>query len=604
MHACIHTYIHISTHASRDLSIQVDALFAFSTEVAQDYTGRWVANDRFELTIEEPFPLKDPSEKMLIGATEPPPERIQPAVGCASCVNAHEFSAAARLEAAISNQPTACLAQASTSPPLEGSFGGAQIEIEYVVADDPFGANDFYSPGDTITVVFSAPTNMAGLPPTNIPKAQIDAIMSFSEPIGADYVGNWRCSRATKSLCKDFELASDAAGNEVTMSRWALEITLLDITGVSGLESCPPLERTTGCDLASIDLEGFTVTLLPQAPYPGEGWASKFSPPGPGVRNFPAQCAPSSSARMGVLGRFGKLLILYSIAPSRLPAAGGHVTITGRGFGWNPRIVSVRIGDLLAADVSLPSGHTFPVPQLVGQTIVALAPPGSGAHGQPLTVSIQDEFSDSSFSATLAGLVFYAAPEIAEVMPTQLRLAAMQAFEATQFVITIQGTNFGLASTPAAPAPRVLIYTESDGVHLCPNVTHVSDRRITCVHTVSPKMRTGGASAQLVVELDGQESARSTDATCACRIRYESVPAFWQACSGLEDAHKRECLECCEPECIAELEGADMTESEPVWDRCKFACFDFCGLTKTRWHPHETTQGSKHRALSQSSLEL
>ena len=147
---------------------------------------------------------------------------------------------------------------------------------------------------------------------------------------------------------------------------------------------------------------------------------------------------------MGVLGRFGKLLILYSIASSRLPAAGGHVTITGRGFGWNPRIVSVRIGDLLAADVSLPSGHTFPVPQLVGQTIVALAPPGSGARGQPLTVSIQDEFSDSSFSATLAGLVFYAAPEIAEVMPTQLRLAAIQAFEATQFVITIQGTNFGL----------------------------------------------------------------------------------------------------------------------------------------------------------------
>ena len=117
-------------------------------------------------------------------------------------------------------------------------------------------------------------------------------------------------------------------------------------------------------------------------------------------------------------------------------------------------------------------------------------------------------------------------------------------------------------------------------------------------------MRTGGASAQLVVELDGQESARSTDASCSCRIRYESVPAFWQACSGLEDAHKRECLECCEPECIAELEGADMTESEPVWDRCKFACFDFCGLTKTRWHPHETTQGSKHRGLSQSSLEL
>ena len=78
---------------------------------------------------------------------------------------------------------------------------------------------------------------------------------------------------------------------------------------------------------------------------------------------------------MGVLGRFGKLLILYSIAPSRLPAAGGHVTITGRGFGWNPRIISVRIGDLLAADVSLPSGHTFPVPQLVGAPVLSVCVP-------------------------------------------------------------------------------------------------------------------------------------------------------------------------------------------------------------------------------------
>ena len=26
------------------------------------------------------------------------------------------------------------------------------------------------------------------------------------------------------------------------------------------------------------------------------------------------------------------------------------------------------------------------------------------------------------------------------------------------------------------------------------------------------------------------------------------------------------------------------TCAEPVWDRCKLTCFDFCGLTKVQWH--------------------
>jgi hypothetical protein len=28
---------------------------------------------------------------------------------------------------------------------------------------------------------------------------------------------------------------------------------------------------------------------------------------------------------------------------------------------------------------------------------------------------------------------------------------------------------------------------------------------------------------------------------------------------------------------------------ESVWDKCKLACFDFCGLTKVRWHSDENS---------------
>ena len=306
------------------------------------------------------------------------------------------------------------------------------------------------------------------------------------------------------------------------MSRWALEITLLDISGVAGLEQC--LDKVVGCDTASIDLTVFTVTLQADGPYLPNAWASKFSPGGPGIRNFPAQCAPSTSSRKGVLGRFGKLLKLYSIVPSQLPAAGGYVTIAGRGFGWNPNIITVLIDNIRVSDFTLPRGWSYPVPQLMAQTLVGLVPPGTGARGKRLTVTIQDEFSDSSFSSTLSGLLFYAPPVVSQVTPSVLPMAALQAFEAKQYVITIRGVNFGISHPVeiSFPAPQVMIYTEEDGVHACNNITHESDNLVTCVHIVSPRMRTGGARARVAVRIDGQESDRSgMGSPCACEIRYE-----------------------------------------------------------------------------------
>ena len=80
----------------------------------------------------------------------------------------------------------------------------------------------------------------------------------------------------------------------------------------------------------------------------------------------------------------------------------GAVTITGRGFGWNPRTIAVSIGDMYVTDISLPTGWTYPVPQVMGQTLVALAPPGTGARGLEVSfVSVAPRMLTSTPRATL-----------------------------------------------------------------------------------------------------------------------------------------------------------------------------------------------------------
>ncbi len=54
-------------------------------------------------------------------------------------------------------------------------------------------------------------------------------------------------------------------GRQVSMSRWALEITLVDITGVHGLEDCE--DKISGCDLITLDMSGFSVSLRPEVSF-------------------------------------------------------------------------------------------------------------------------------------------------------------------------------------------------------------------------------------------------------------------------------------------------------------------------------------------------
>jgi hypothetical protein len=114
------------------------------------------------------------------------------------------------------------------------------------------------------------------------------------------YVGNWRCGYSLRKLCKEYESSINIVGQEVTFSRWTLEITILDVTGVRGFELC--VDQISGCESMSLDMTGFTVTLLPEGTYPPHIWVSHFSTGGPGFRNFPATCVVRKSSIRGCWG--------------------------------------------------------------------------------------------------------------------------------------------------------------------------------------------------------------------------------------------------------------------------------------------------------------
>ncbi len=89
-----------------------------------------------------------------------------------------------------------------------------------MIADDPEGRHDWYNPGDTLTIVFSEPTNLAGLPVSGLSKPLIDLLFEFSEPLGAAYSAKWKCGRSSQALCKDWELYADPSaprGTPVTL---------------------------------------------------------------------------------------------------------------------------------------------------------------------------------------------------------------------------------------------------------------------------------------------------------------------------------------------------------------------------------------------------
>jgi len=140
----------------------LDALFTFSQEIGDNYSGIWENPRTLRITV--------------IDATVDTPPRIG------------ELKLIVKESGNLRNSDNTSLASVAVSPSLTGTFGTAPgPRFVSLVAQDPDGADAVYSNGDTITIIFDTPTNR----PPVATKANLDELFSFSQNLGSDYTGVW-----------------------------------------------------------------------------------------------------------------------------------------------------------------------------------------------------------------------------------------------------------------------------------------------------------------------------------------------------------------------------------------------------------------------------
>ena len=158
---------------------QVNTLFLFSQSLSDNYTGKWINSQTFDIVITD-------------ATIDSPPTIDELRITAKSAGNI--------LDAQLTSSPSK-----ATSPPLTGTFGDKPgPSIISVTAKDPFGNNDgIVDKGDTLTLKFSEPTNMKPLDLTYliqneidphsevISKFDLDSILEFTHPIGTDYTSQW-----------------------------------------------------------------------------------------------------------------------------------------------------------------------------------------------------------------------------------------------------------------------------------------------------------------------------------------------------------------------------------------------------------------------------
>lgn len=230
---------------------RVDKLFTFSQKLGFNYEGTWHSRSQFIITIIK----EDPAEYPTIGT----------------------LTASVLFGANLRNFPPNSAPVTATSSVLIGAFGPNSITISQLEALDPTQSTATYAAGDRIRIHFSEDTNRAGMGIDVISKAQLDAFLKFSSPIGNLYEGRW-------------------------VTRRLLEITINDATG-----SGPPLP------------DFFTLELLASA----------------GLRNFPVTSAPAKLLSPILSGNFGPspIRILSMVASDSLDldnvyGVGDTLTIT------------------------------------------------------------------------------------------------------------------------------------------------------------------------------------------------------------------------------------------------------------------------------------
>ena len=141
----------------------LDALFAFTQNLGNDYAGQWVDPSTIVITITDSRHSTPPT----IGGLQ------------------------VTVIGNIRDSSGLSVPSTSTSPSLSGSFGTRSgPSIVSLVASDPTVKDAVYSNGDTITMTFAESTNRTGGSGI-LNKGSVDSLFTFSQNLGTDYVGQW-----------------------------------------------------------------------------------------------------------------------------------------------------------------------------------------------------------------------------------------------------------------------------------------------------------------------------------------------------------------------------------------------------------------------------
>jgi len=141
----------------------VDAIFTFSDEIGQDYSGLWTQSDNFKVII------NTPSATPEIGDT----------------------TATVKASADLRNAAETSDVSTSTSPPLSGNFGqaGTPILTDAIFDGSDGGNNSVLSVGDTLSLIFDKSTNRPG--GTGVQDdAAVNNLVTISEDLGT-VSGQW-----------------------------------------------------------------------------------------------------------------------------------------------------------------------------------------------------------------------------------------------------------------------------------------------------------------------------------------------------------------------------------------------------------------------------
>ena len=249
----------------------VDALFEFSHPLGADYTGEWMDDSTFVVTIEDADGSQVfPPRVGELNVTARPSGGITnlnyTAKTCSNLTDLElrwpgDYVNLLTNPSVVNSSVHDCTLHYAntTSPMLTGDLGVPTFPILLsATLDDVDNGDDVYGVGDVLILQFDIPTNTPTIvvPGANSSRAAVDALFAFSRPLGVEYSGVW----ATPS--RYIITVINPSGGALVLGKSTVTVTtdqiknaagdLLDannqtvtITGDAGVLSEPAITRFT-----------------------------------------------------------------------------------------------------------------------------------------------------------------------------------------------------------------------------------------------------------------------------------------------------------------------------------------------------------------------